>query len=316
MTRFTCEIFEKYQVRKTRRQKAAFRKRLTDKLLALGYPVGEERHGLTGGTVNVTVGDPERARIVFTAHYDTCAWMPFPNFIIPRRPILFGLTQCAVAAVVVLLALVCQWFVYRITESGPASIAAYFIFLVLVIGLFVAGPANRKTANDNTSGVCLLCEALQSLTPEQVRQGQVAFVFFDNEEKGLIGSAFYKRRHKKALKTQTVVNFDCVGDGDHLLFVCSRALVRDGETAAMLSGSVENHPHRVNTVCASSGVIYPSDQLHFKRSMVVAAFHYSRIVGLYLGRIHTGRDRVMNPTNLELLRKFIENITRRSGGNV
>ena len=316
MTKFTCEIFEKYQIRKTRRQKAAFRKRLTGKLLAMGFPVGEERHGLSAGTVNVTVGDPDKAEVLFTAHYDTCARMPFPNFITPRRPLLFWSIQILLAVVLVLLAMFLQWAAYVLTESTPFSMGVYFGFLLLFILLLIIGPANRHTANDNTSGVCLLCEALQALTPEQLRKSKTAFVFFDNEEKGLIGSSYYKRRHKKAVQNQTVINFDCVGDGDHLLFICSKELIKDTEMAARLSASVVNHPERVNTVCASKGVVYPSDQKLFRKSAAVAAFHHNRAVGLYLGRIHTRRDTVMDEANEKLLQAFIENMVQRGSRDV
>ena len=31
------------------------------------------------------LGDPETAKVVFSAHYDTCARLPFPNFIAPKN---------------------------------------------------------------------------------------------------------------------------------------------------------------------------------------------------------------------------------------
>mgnify|MGYP002508405661 CR=1 FL=1 len=34
---------------------------------------------------NVVAGDPEKAKVIFSAHYDTCAVLPFPNFITPRN---------------------------------------------------------------------------------------------------------------------------------------------------------------------------------------------------------------------------------------
>ena len=121
MTRFSQEILEKWQVRKTRRQKAAFRRRLTDKLSAAGYPVFEERHGLTSGTVNVVVGDADRADLLFTAHYDTCAVLPFPNFIAPRNLFVSVLYQLFLVLLLVALSICVQQMVFWITKSGEAS---------------------------------------------------------------------------------------------------------------------------------------------------------------------------------------------------
>lgn len=311
MTRFTDEIAEKYQVRKSRKQKEAFRKKITDKFLSMGYPVGEERHGLFSSVVNVTVGDPDKAEVIFTAHYDTQAVMPFPNFITPRRPIIYWGYQILIAVVMVILAVALQTAVYWLTENTPLSMAVYFLFLIGFLGLMVAGPANKHTKNDNTSGVCVLCEALQSLTPEEIKEGKAAFVFFDCEELGLIGSSCYASRHKKALKNQTVVNFDCVGDGDHFLFICSKLLIKE-EKAQKLAAFIENHPETVNTVCSEKGVVYPSDQKVFKRSIGVAAFHEKKRLGLYMGRIHTKRDTVLEERNVELLCRFIRNVIKKS----
>ena len=80
----------------------------------------------------------------------------------------------------------------------------------------MAGPANRHTANDNTSGVITLLEIALSL-PEELRS-DVCFVWFDNEERGLLGSAAFAGKHKETKKGALVLNFDCVGDGDSLQF--------------------------------------------------------------------------------------------------
>ena len=37
---------------------------------------------------NLIIGDLEQAKIVLTAHYDTCARSLLPNFILPKNPVL------------------------------------------------------------------------------------------------------------------------------------------------------------------------------------------------------------------------------------
>ena len=59
----------------------------------------------------------------------------------------------------------------------------------LLFTVFMGGKPNKHTANDNTSGVITLLELMNRLSPEQ--KERTAFVFFDNEENGMLGSAFF-----------------------------------------------------------------------------------------------------------------------------
>lgn len=77
------EILDKRQVRKSVWEKREFRAWLRGELEAAGWPVGVEGSFLSGH--NVIAGDPDRAEVFFTAHDDTQAVLPFPNFITPRN---------------------------------------------------------------------------------------------------------------------------------------------------------------------------------------------------------------------------------------
>ena len=79
MTELSRIIFEKYQIRKSKNQKTEF-----INLLKEHMPVNIQTGGLLKSR-NIIVGDVEKADVVFTAHYDTCAVMPFPNFITPKN---------------------------------------------------------------------------------------------------------------------------------------------------------------------------------------------------------------------------------------
>ena len=78
------------------------------------------------------------------------------------------------------------------------------------------GLSGREEYFAATAGVVTLLEIAMSLTPEQ--REKTAFVFFDNEEKGLFGSSGFYRKHRKHMQAELLVNFDCVSDGDHMLF--------------------------------------------------------------------------------------------------
>ena len=98
MTEAAKTVLTAYEVRKTKQQKEAFRTFLCEELEKLGYAPRVESGRVLVMNHNVVAGDPERAKVLFTAHYDTCAVLPFPNFITPRNFFVYLLYQLAIAA--------------------------------------------------------------------------------------------------------------------------------------------------------------------------------------------------------------------------
>ena len=82
MSPISRRVLTDFQVRKSRSQKEAFRAWLCKELEAAGYTPHVE-NGFAAK--NVVAGGPETAKVLFSAHYDTCAVLPFPNFITPRN---------------------------------------------------------------------------------------------------------------------------------------------------------------------------------------------------------------------------------------
>lgn len=291
MTAFENELFASYQVRKTKKQKSAFRRFLMSR-----YAGGREEPGGNFGGVNVVFGDPDAAKIIFTAHYDTCARMPFPNFITPKNMLLTLLYGVLIAIPMLVL-------VIAVTAAGAALELSfpvvYFCELAVIFGflyLMLAGPANKNTANDNTSGVVMLCRLLERLSPE-VRE-KCAFVFFDNEELGLQGSAHFRKMHKSATENTLLVNFDCVSDGDHIMLILPK---RARHLEERFSQAFASRPGKDVTVERAERTHYPSDQAKFPMGVGVAALKKSKIFGYYLDRIHTKRDTAWDEENLSLL---------------
>ena len=83
MTPLTTTILARFQVRKTRRQKAAFLEWAVAQAVRAGYPAHIERG--TFGSRNLVIGSPQEADVVFAAHYDTCAKLPFANLCAPKN---------------------------------------------------------------------------------------------------------------------------------------------------------------------------------------------------------------------------------------
>jgi len=299
MTETTQTVFEKHQIRKSYAQKSAFIQYVQNTAAKLGYQSRIEKGYF--GARNVVVGDPDTAKVVYTAHYDTCAVMPFPNFITPKCIWLFLLYQILVGVLLVAIpsALVTGLF-FGLAACGikADALLLYDLWLILILAmcwLIMAGPANKHTANDNTSGVTTLLDTMTAL-PEELR-GEVAFVFFDLEEMGLFGSAGFASKHKKVTKNTLVVNFDCVSDGKTILFVLRKGAVR--YTDAVKTAFPSTDTFEVEVV--SKGAIYPSDQANFVRGVGVAALKKTKGGLLYMDRIHTGRDTVYMEENIAYL---------------
>lgn len=301
MTPLSQTILEHYQVRKTKKQKSAF-----IDLLRQHFPQLQIQEGSFPRCRNIIIGDVKSAKVVLTAHYDTCAQLPFPNFITPKNPLLSILYS-----VLLIVPLVAAVFLLNLLLNLVSADywVHYWISLVTYFGLLlllVAGPANRHTANDNTSGVITLCELLTVLT--EAERSNAAFVFFDHEETGLIGSSFFRSRYKKEMQDKLLINFDCVSDGDHLLVSASKAArAAHGE---LLKKCFLPEGTKGILFTEAEKTYYPSDQIGFKKSVAVAALKHNRFLGYYMDRIHTAKDTVMDKENIKLLCESIHRLLR------
>lgn len=290
MTETERIILDRWQVRKKRRQKTAFLEFMQSR-----FP--EARVEPCGRSRNLVIGDPERAALVLGAHYDTCAVLPVPNLIMPLNllgNLLFGLG----------LGLGMLLAAGLISGLGAVALgsekAVPVITGLLLIGFYwmlFGGIPNRNTVNDNTSGVCLLVRLLETL-PEDLRR-KCCFVFFDNEENGLLGSSGFYKAHKKGLANTPMLNFDCVSDGDELVLFPGKKAGADW--VGLLEQTFRSRGSKRVTVEKPGRGLCPSDQVHFPQGVWAAAFRRKRFWGLYIGRIHTKRDTVWQEENLQVL---------------
>lgn len=292
MTEISREILDRWQVRKTKPQKTDF-----IGFMKKQFPeMKTEEGGRLIKSRNLVIGDVEKADFILTAHYDTCAALPFPNILSPTNMaftlfynILICLPFFAVMAVTChLLSFVIDDLLIRYWLSLP-------VMLLLFFAVFMGGKPNKHTANDNTSGVITLIELMNRLSPEQKQR--VAFVFFDNEENGMLGSTFFAKTHKNCLADKLVINFDCVSDGDNILVVLNEAAKT--RYAALVSDAFV--PDNGKSAAVSSLAFYPSDQMMFPVSMAVAALKRKKGIGLYLDRIHTKRDTAFDECNIDYI---------------
>ncbi len=295
------DVLANHEIRKSKAQKSAFIAAVSQYAEVLGYPCRVE----TGkrGSRNIVLGDPEKAKFLVTAHYDTPAGMIFPNLITPCNPVTFIAYQLFVVAIFFAVAFAVGIPVWLLTQNKAAGLLVGYIAYFGMLFLLLFGPANRHTANDNTSGVVTLLEIAASM-PDNLRQ-RVCFVLFDLEEAGLVGSASHRKLHKAATETQLVLNMDCVGDGDHIVLFPSKKVRKDAACMAALRALAGRCGQKEITVHEKGFAHYPSDQRNFPLGVGVAAFRKKKGVGLYCGRIHTARDTVLEQTNVNILRAAI-----------
>lgn len=305
MTELSQEIVERWQIRKNAKQKTAFIAFLQARLPGLR---AEEEKGRPRCR-NLVLGDLNSARVIFSAHYDTCAVMPIPNAITPKNIPLYLLYNLLLCLVFFAVAFAVAFVVKSLTHMFWLAYWSSLLVLFLCLFLLMAGKPNSHTVNDNTSGVITLCEIWAALSEEEKKR--TALVFFDNEELGLLGSGAFRKRHKQELKDKLLINFDCVSDGDHFLFIQNKAARVNWEND--LKGAFLPPEGKQVYWERSSRVIYPSDQMGFPCSIGVAAFRRHRVFGLYLSRIHTKHDTVLQRENIDFLQKGAVSLIRALG---
>ena len=290
------EILTRFPVRKSRAQKEAFRRWAVERAEALGYPAKVEMAKLLGVNHNLVIGDPETAEIIVTAHYDTPANMPLPNFITPRNVPVYLVYQVALVALLAVPAVAAGAAVYAWLDVFLAAYWTGFAVYMGLLMLLMLGPANPHNANDNTSGVAAVMELLASV-PED-RRGRVAFILFDNEEKGMLGSAAYARNHKRVKQEKLLINLDCVGVGESILFFVPKK-VRDLPLWQRLMQAVTPRAGKAVAFYPMEKALYPSDQANFTHGVAVCACRRHPVLGEYCSRIHTRRDTLCDPACLE-----------------
>ncbi len=290
------EIFETYQVRKSRKQKTAFIDYTQKKAKELGWDSHVEK-GLFGSR-NIVVGDPDRAKVVYTAHYDTCSRLPFPNFLTPNHFGIYLLYNIAIVLGFFVIAAILGFVVGVVSALTNLDIAiatkiAQLLLLALLL-LLLCGPANRHTANDNTSGITVLFGIMKDLPEEQ--RNKAALVFFDLEEMGLIGSASFASKHKQVKANTLLLNFDCVSDGEDMMILTKKKAKPYADLLRKAYPETDLVRPRV-----IDKAFYPSDQANFKTAVGVASFKKTKGGMLYMNRIHTKKDFIYRRENIEFL---------------
>ncbi|MBQ6950602.1 MAG: M28 family peptidase [Clostridia bacterium] len=296
-------LLEKYQIRKTKDQKTAFLSWAQEEIQKMGYECRVEEYEKDMFKCrNLIVGNPEEAKVIYTAHYDTQPVMPLPNMVFPKNTLA---TLGAQLPIMLIMVVLCFAGVFTVNRLVPADTMLSFFLtegwlmlsVVIFLGLLFFGPANKHTANDNTSGTACLMEMMSQL-PEDERK-HAAFIFFDQEEKGKVGSLEFAKKYPKIKKKGYIMNLDCIGDGKHMLIVAPKKTPDDELTA--LEQLFQSRDGFIAEAATAKHASYNSDQRSFSRGYAIAALHLHPQFGLHLKRIHTKRDTICEKANLQFV---------------
>ncbi len=238
-----------------------------------------------GGTVGMLLHQPRAGYFVGLAVY----WVILLLMLLgPANPSNANDNSSGVAAVLELMA--------RIPQEQRAH-AAFLLFDNEEKGL-LGSSRNPSNANDNSSGVAAVLELMARIPQEQ--RAHAAFLLFDNEEKGLLGSSRYAKAHPEVRKGKLLINMDCVGDGEHVLFMANQA-TRAHALFPLLIQTMEEQPGRQFVLREMEKSVYPSDQRHFALGIAVCACQKSHRLGYYCSKIHTAKDTVCSQENMDYL---------------
>jgi len=296
-------LIEKFPIRKNKQQKEDFRTWVLAEAEKLGYTAQVAKKGSSN---NVVIGDADKAEAIFTAHYDTPAVMPLPNFITPCNVLVYILYQLVLSVLIIGLgvglgvlagvlvgALSGNWDVGAMVGAIGAMIGMWTLIILMMFG-----PANKNNANDNTSGVASVLETMARI-PEDKR-GKVAFILFDNEEKGMLGSSAYAGKHKNVKKNTLLVNMDCVGLGENILFIAPKKARNHAHYEKLLAG-MNAQTGRNLEFHKTESCIYPSDQAQFKCGIAVCSCKKAKVIGYYCDKIHTEHDTIADAGNIAFI---------------
>ena len=301
---------QNYPARKSAEEKENFRKYIVDSLAKKGIEVRIERTK-DGKNDNIVIGNPENAKAFFTAHYDTPARSIFPNIMMPKSRVLFFAYQFVP---IVFLLVVSFAFAYLVGTLIFNDTNVFLLsFLLAYYGIFfgiMRAFKNKNNYNDNTSGVATVLSIIDGLTQDELQR--VAFILFDNEEKGKKGSKAYFNDHKENMKEKFLINFDCVGNGDNVIFIAQKGAVDSEEYKSLENTFDKNSKFRLHFL-SHKQADSNSDHKNFPKGVACVVCKKGNRGLLYTPNIHTSKDIVANNENIGYLTKstvaYISKIT-------
>lgn len=301
MKDFLNEINEKFPVRRSDEVKKDFFEYVKAEAESVGLSARIER--LENKHNNIIIGDVENASVVYTAHYDTPARSLVPNLMMPRNPLLGMIYHLGIPLLLALLSLGIAYGISALIGGGYAL--WMFMYLVIYFGLFfgvMRRGANRNNKNDNTSGVATVLSVMAE-NPKNA-----AYILFDNEEKGLLGSKALLKKNKGLWENKLLINFDCVGNGDNIVIIASEKAEKHHLFDSLKDTVKGNNIYSVG-IFSKKGSASNTDSKNFPCGVSVMACKKSKKGVLYTPYIHTVKDTAASSENICFLAEAFSNFS-------
>ena len=293
MKDYLNEINEKFPIRRTEEQKKGLFEYVKSEAESVGLNARIEQLGKKHN--NIVIGDVENASVVYTAHYDTPARSLVPNLMMPRNP---GLAYAYAFGIPLVIAFASLGVAHALQAAFslpyPAFAAIYLVlYFVIFFGIMRRG-ANKTNKNDNTSGVATVL-SIMAKNPKNA-----AYILFDNEEKGLLGSKALLKSNKELWGSKPIINFDCVGLGDNIVIIAMEKAEKHSVFEKISDTVKENNEYSVG-LYPKKGSMSNTDSKNFPCGISVMACKKNKKGVLYTPYIHTKRDTVASSENIYVL---------------
>lgn len=307
MQQYASHILSNFPVRRKAGERERFTGYLSWELRERGYTPRIES-GRSGTYSNVVVGDVEKAKLIFSAHYDTGAREMVPSFLSPTRPVVYLLTQAAIAVALTLAAFVISFAVTFVLSLPGLTLPMFLVLMAAVMCYPRFAPSSQYTANDNTSGTAALLELAAALSPRF--RNEVAFAFLDKGADGAGGARGFAREHAEVLDQKTVIDLDCVGSGDTAIFAANKLARWDGDLLAALEESF-GEKDGMHALVRYEGLFYfPGDSRKLRNHVAVCTAKRLSGFGYFISAPRTKRGDALEERNIsyivEGLKKVIE----------
>ncbi len=300
-------INELYPVRKTTTEKEQFRQYVIEEVekakQGVTIEVFEQKHH------NIIIGNLERAKVIFTAHYDTPAMSLIPNLIMPRNLVFCYFYHFGYPILLALISLLIAVEIKNILAFNQTLLAIVYIAIYLFLFILCNRTfKNKHNANDNTSGVALILELIK-----RKNQEDVAYILFDNEEKGLLGSKALNKKYHDILDQKLIINLDCIGVGNNVIIIhkedaCKLTTYKTLKTILKDTTNYRCFYYPKKTSSCNS------DYKNFKCGVGIMTCKKAKILGFYTWRIHTNFDTIASEENIEFIADSLETFINEING--
>ena len=266
-----------------------------------GYEVSVEGSGRNHR--QIVIGDPEKASILITGHYDTPSRKLMPGLEAPLNPLLHGLYQLLCAVIYMVPSFLVMMLVLLAVRSMRIGLIVFVISYLLTLLVLADGAGNRMNRNAS-SGLKAVLMFLESLPMNQ--RGHVCAVLFDDGERGHRSAREFCMSYPRLQYMKLTVCLDRVGRGDHLVLIASEQAKKSTGFGTLAHLTAERmHGRTVD----SRRCVMSRDAKLFRCGCLITVLEKHPVLGMVHRNLNTPMDRICDEGTVmetaSLLQEFV-----------